>query len=71
MSLSNWEVHELMKCPSCFFANQEKLEEMKKHHDNENWFYCGEVKGSCGYPYQRHIEHKKTGEIICHEHKDQ
>jgi len=56
LSLSNYEVHKMMKCESCYYADEDKIEEMKKHHDNKEWDKCSEVKGSCDFPFNRDLE---------------
>ena len=49
-------------------ARIEKLEEMKKHHDNEDWEKCGDVLGGCTFPRQRNLEFPEKGKIICNNH---
>lgn len=70
MSLSNHEVHAIMKCESCFFGDQEKLDEMKKHHNNGEWEKCSDVLGACTLPRQRNLEFPTKETIICRDHKE-
>lgn len=70
MSLSNWELAEIMKCPSCFYADQDKLKKMKEYHDKEQWADCGKVLGSCTFPYKRRMIFRKGRPPKCIEYKE-
>lgn len=53
MSMSNYEVHVMLGCLDCEFADKAKLEEMKEYHKKKDWLKCSQVTGSCGYPFNR------------------
>ena len=65
MSQSNYEVQVMLGCLKCEFADQTKLEEMKKFHDQEDWINCSNVRGSCTFPFKRDMQKNKDGTLTC------
>jgi len=65
MSLSNYECKVILGCIGCYFVDQEKIEQMKKYHDQEDWVNCGKVIGSCNYPFRLDIQSNDDGTMTC------
>lgn len=65
MSMSHYEVQVMLGCLECKYADQDKLKEMKKFHDQEDWINCGNVKGSCTFPSKRDLQKNEDGTLTC------
>lgn len=65
MSMSHYEVQVMLGCLKCEFADQDKLQEMKKFHEQKNWSSCGSVKGSCTFPFKRDMQKNEDSTITC------
>lgn len=55
----------MLGCLGCDFADKEKLEQMKKFHEQKDWVNCGNVFGSCNYPYKLDVKFNDDGTMTC------
>ena len=65
MSMSHYEVQVMLGCLECEYSDQDKLAEMKKYHDLENWIECGNVRGSCTFPFKRDMQKNEDDTMTC------